>query len=254
MTDMADKRSQGKKEYPRYLQFRHLRLSKKAREYQHEIGHITSDLISINQRLQRSLALCHFVIATLGKPKVGYRISAPKDLELFDGLLYHIENFSFRLFAYRDKLALFLTFTLDAPFEEGEMNLMRRLPLLKEARRFHIDTEIKRFYEEPIKSILEKRKMMTHRAYYKSGLYDPMFMPDLTPKEHGLRKATIAWRKKIAAEATKIDDCLVEVFTINTNLTKKLKKYLSSKAAKPIRPAQTAGPSVITEQIAATIG
>jgi len=228
MADKVDKKS-SKGEHPRYLQFRDLRLSKKAREYQHEIGHLTSDLLTINQKIQRSLALCQFVISTIGKPNVGYRISPDKDMEIFGDLLYHMENFIFRIFAYRDKLALFINFVLDAPYEEGEMNLIRRFVKLKEARKFHIDTEVSRFYQNPIKDVLEKRKIMSHRAYYKSGHYNPFFMPDVSPKEIGLRKATVAWRRKIAEEASKMDECLAEVFVINTNVTKKLKKYLRNR-------------------------
>jgi hypothetical protein len=217
-------------EFPRYLQFKSHRLSKKAREYQHEIGHLTSDLLTIDQKLQRSLALCQLVIKTIGKPSVRYRISLDKDLENFQDILYHMENFIFRSFAYRDKLALFLNFALDAPFEEGEMNLIKRFLTFKEAKKSRISTEVARLYRNPVKDILERRKIMSHRAYYKPGIYSPLFFPEIDTKELGPRKTSIAWRKKVVAEVEKIDDCLSEIFTVNANITKKLKKYLDNHA------------------------
>ncbi len=232
MPDIKDK-TKTKKEHkiskkfaPQILVFTHRKLGKKARVYQHEINHLTFDLLEINRKIQKISSICKFVVDVYRNKKKGHQLSYQKDLEHFDEMLYHIENFIFRLYAYRDKIALFVNFALDIGFDEGENALAKRISKNKIAKNTHVDTELKKFSEQPFSKLLEKRTLMTHRAYYSN--YNPHFYPEgVSPAKDGLRKAKNEWKRKIIKEVETIDKAFIKITEINTHLTEKVFNYLS---------------------------
>lgn len=211
--------------YSKYLDFNHRRLSDKAKEYRHEISHLTSDLKTINQKIQRQTALCKYIISTLSSKKI-YRLSN-QYLSDFDDLLYHMENFELRLYAYKEKLSLFINFAFDFGYQESDRGLFDRLIKNKNVNKYLITTELKKLDLEFFKKLLKSRKLITHLLYYKPESYRRLY-PNKSIKKEGLKKITIEWKKQIAEETEYVDHCLVKIFEINKNITNKTIKYLNS--------------------------
>lgn len=212
--------------YSKYLDFNHRRLCDKAKEYRHEISHLTSDLQTINQKIQRQTALCKYTIDTLSSGKKIYRLSKQFFTD-FDDLLYHAENFVLRLYAYKEKLSLFINFAFDFDYQESDRGLFDRLVNNKNVNKYLITTEFKKLELDFFKKLLKRRKFMTHLLYYKPESYGRLY-PNKSIKKEGLKKITIEWKKQIIEETEYVDNCLVKIFEVNKNITKKTIKYLDS--------------------------
>ena|SRR3989344_1647114 len=215
------------RDQPRYLDFKSKKLIDEARQYQHEVSHLTSDLKSINERAQRCLAICKYVINTLGNSKKSYRLNWDVDFENFEDLSYHIENFIFRLHAYRDKLSMFINLTFRLGYDSSEMGVFDKLINNGQIIKFTIDTELRKMKaDKEVADLMNRRKLMSHKVYYCKGVGS--LFPDVSPQEVGIKKAAQQWRTKVITEAEKIDSCLVKIFEINEKITNKIKKYLSN--------------------------
>lgn len=216
------------KRNPKFLVFSHKKLSKKARAFRHEIQHLTGDLLNIDRKINRNLSVCEGIIKILGSEKQGFRAVFPRDDEdEFHELLYHLENFIFRLHAYRDKICIFINLVMKLGYSGTDMGLIEKLLEHGSIRKFHLDTELKKFSREEFLELLKTRKSMSHQVYYET--YDPYFMPDTSPKDVGFYKAALTWRRKIKKEVSKINNCMEQIFEINERLSEKLLAYLNTK-------------------------
>lgn len=215
---------------PKFLDFHHRKLPRKAKEYRHELFHVTRDLMEINRRIQQQLCICTFCINVLGQPSKGYRIDYNDAFDAIHDLRFEIENFIFRVQAYRDKLCLFVNFALNVGYTEDERQLLNHLidhHIVKESL---ISTELIKLKETPFREIMAKRKAMTHKSYYKVGLFSQYFMPSdesLSPRKIGVKKASVEWRRNIKKEPEALEECLVKIFELNEKITKKVKDYLN---------------------------
>jgi hypothetical protein len=225
-TSSSKKIVKKEKIYLKYLDFNHRRLSDKAKEYRHEVSHLTSDLQHINQKIQRQVALCRYIIDTLSKVNKTYRLSKQYFTD-FDTLLYHMENFVLRLYAYKEKLSLFINFSFDLGYLESDRGLYDRLIKNKKVNKNLITTELKKLNQEVFKKLFKRRKLMTHLVYYKPESYIHLLYPNLSIKKEGLKKVTMEWRKQIIKETEYIDICLVKIFEINKKITNKTIEYLN---------------------------
>lgn len=224
--ELAKKIVKKEKTYSKYLDFNHRRLCDKAKEYRHEISHLTSDLQSINQKIQRQTALCKYTIDTLSGGKKTYRLSRQFFTD-FDNLLYHIENFVLRLYAYKEKLSLFINYAFDLGYQESDRGLYDRLIKNKKVNKCLISTELKKLELDFFKKLLKRRKLMTHLVYYQSESYGSLY-PNKSIKKEGLKEIAAEWKKQISEETEYVDKCLVQIFEINKNITNKTIKYLDN--------------------------
>ena len=214
------------KENAKYLDFKHRKLNDKAREFRHEISHITIDLIDINRRIHETLVNCKHRIDIFGDPKKNH-LADKNQMQHFDNLLYHLENFAFRMQAYRDKLSLFINFGMNIGFEERDFGLIFRLIKNPISKEFHMDTELKKFEQEPIKKMLNLRKQMSHRSYYAADCHNPLFTPKgIDPKKVGYKKASLLWKKNISNECKSVNETVLKVLDINEKVSEKMIKFL----------------------------
>jgi len=219
----------GTSEY-KWFDYNHRKLNSKGKEYRHEVFHLTKDLVEINQKIRKILAICIDFISVLGLPSKGYQYKFHDGFRNIESLRYHMENFIFRIQAYRDKLSLFVNFAIKVGYKEDERQLLSNLIEHHIVKLAHIDTELIKLKEDPFKKLMAKRKAMSHKAYYDTGLYNPFFMPSdesLSPKKIGVKKASIEWRKNIKKEPELINEALVKIFDMNEKIIIKVDKYLS---------------------------
>ena len=211
-----------------FLDFGHRKLSKKSRIFRHEISHLTSDLLDIVRKINKNLAVCEGAIKIFGSKKQSFRASFPtgSNENDFHDLLYNIENFIFRLHAYRDKMCIFVNFVMKLGYSDSDLGLKEKLLRHEQIKRFHLDTELKKFSSGEFSDLCKARKSMSHAIYYEK--YNPYFMPEENPKDVGFYKAALAWRKKISKEVNRVNNCMEDVFEMNKQISKKLLKYLSN--------------------------
>jgi len=208
-----------------FFEFSHRKLNKKARIYKHELQHLTGDMLDIARKIYLGLSVCEGIIKALGSSDQTFKIKSYADYEnYFNDLLYHLENFSFRLYAYRDKLCIFINYVMKIGYSEGDEGLLKKLVNNTQVQKYHIDTELKKFLINEISELLKTRKLMTHNVYYDH--YNPYFMPDISPKDVGYYKAALAWRRRITQEVKKINDSMELIFEINEQISEKLLSYL----------------------------
>jgi len=141
---MKKKQTKIKKERTNiFFNFKKNKFSKKTVDYYTEIRRLTGDLINIASRVSRSLLLCKGDIELLNRGSFFPR-EFPND---FNDLRYHLENFCFRAGAYKDKMANFINQALQLGFGEREMGLVEKIQHNGIAKKYHLDTEIKKFYK-----------------------------------------------------------------------------------------------------------
>lgn len=209
-----------------FLDFGHRKFNKKARTYRHEVSHLTNDMLNIVRKTYKSLSICEGVIKVLGSKEQDFRIDSSIIYKTyFDDLLYHLENFIFRLYAYRDKLCIFINYVMKIGYSETDDGLLNKLINNSLIQKYHLDTELKKFQSGDFSELLNTRKLMTHKVYYDH--YDPYFMPDIKLEDVGYYKTALAWRRKILQEVKKINNSMEYIFEINTNIVKKLLTYLN---------------------------
>jgi len=212
------------------LQFKNRKLNKKAREFRHEVYHLTLDILEINRRIHESAALCKFKTENFGKAEKAGHIDHPRHSVYFDDLLYHLENFIFRVQAYKDKMCLFINFSLNLGFEEKDYGLFWRLLKNPSVREMHLDTELKKLDRGSVSEILKQRKVMSHRSYYKNESYNPLFIPkNISPKEVGHRRAALLWKRNIIVECNKANQTTLRILEVNRKTVLKVDAFLKDK-------------------------
>jgi len=209
------------------FQFKHRKLKRKAREFQHEVTHLTLDLVEINRRIHETGSLCKFRIDYFGAKDEKQHLFHPRHRQYFDDFLYHLENFTFRTQAYRDKLSLFVSYALGLGFDENDQRIFGHLLKNTIVKEVYIDTELKKFTRSPPKDILERRKLMSHKQYYHSESYNPHFVPkEISPRVVGYKKAARLWAKNIQMECSKSDRTVRWALGINEKVAKKTVQFL----------------------------
>lgn len=86
----------------------------------HEISHLTSDMLVIIRKANINFAICEKVVKVLGSRKQTFRIATFTEIEDFFDLVYNIENFIFRVSAFRDKYCMFLNQVFKFGYPESE--------------------------------------------------------------------------------------------------------------------------------------
>lgn len=208
-----------------YLDFGHKKFTKKARSYRHEVSHVTSDMLKMDQKANHCLFLCEGIVKVIGSKERPFRIEHfNSEARYFNDLLFELENFTFRLHAYRDKLCIFLNYIMRIGYDESDTDLLNKLLRHEVIKKYHIDTELKKFKNKELQTVLNTRKNMSHKIYYDG--HNPLFMPSESPRDIGLYKATLLWKNKLRVEVKKIDGCMEKVFEINERVSEKLIKFL----------------------------
>ena len=134
-----------------------------------------------------------------------------------------MENFVFRIHAYRDKLCLFINFAFNLGFDDRDVTPSRILKH-RTVHEAHIDTEIKRFSQPPLRTFIERRNVISHRIYYgKEGYFS--FFPDKPGKNISPKKLTSNWRGKVKPEIENADKAILKIRDMNERLTKKVLAY-----------------------------
>lgn len=210
-----------------YLDFGHRKLNKKSRVFRHEISHLTLDLLSIVRKINRNLAVCEGAIKIFGSKKQSFRAIFPtiSNENDFHELLYNIENFIFRLHAYKDKMCIFINFVMRLGYSDSDLGLVKKLLNHEIVKRYHLDTELKKFSLGEFSELSKTRKSMSHRIYYER--YNPLFMPEENPKDVGYYKAALAWKRKVIKEVNGINNCMENIFEINKRVSEKLLNFLN---------------------------
>jgi hypothetical protein len=206
-----------------FFDFKGNKFTKIARIYHHELLHLTSDLISVNRRIQESAGLCHQQINFI-KEKKRHLIPSSRPI-CFKDALYHLENFSFRITGYRDKLVQFINQALRIGFNEKSMGVLSTIISHGTIRDARLDTELKKFdKDKDFKDALSERILMTHRRYYQieSG-YNTLMMP-IKETKNGNEKLKL-WRQNIQAKANRADRIVLKVIDMNDRIMQKINDY-----------------------------
>lgn len=214
---------------PRLLIFKHRKLCKNARDYCHEITHLTIDLLEINMRIQKSRAECEYIIGVIGKKNYINQVAKDEIIKAFQDLSYHVENFAFRLHAYRDKYCNLLNHVLGLGYDDADTSIANHLSKNINVKNNRFDTELKKFQSDTLQLFLSRRKLMSHKIYYNKENYNPMYLPE-KDLPFGEKKFTENWKKNIIAEADKTQKVLEKLLRINSNTTNKLTRYLNQKS------------------------
>ncbi|KKQ64846.1 MAG: hypothetical protein US86_C0015G0009 [Candidatus Daviesbacteria bacterium GW2011_GWA2_38_24] len=207
-----------------FFDFQGNKFTKLARAYHHEILHLTGDLGIINKRIQESIALCHQQISFIKKGQV-HLLSAREPI-CFADALYHLENFTFRVTGYRDKLVQFINQALRIGFDEKAMGVLGTIISHGTVRDAHLDTEIKKFdKDQDFKDILNQRILMTHRRYYNNEAgYNSLLVPNIEATD--TKGKLKLWRENIKTRANRADRVVLKSRDINDRVMKKINDYL----------------------------
>lgn len=207
-----------------FFSFQKNRFTRLARSYHHELLHLTGDLMHINRRIHESTTLCHQQIEFLKKGR-GHLVSLNEPL-CFEDTLYHLENFTFRVTGYRDKLVQFINQALRIGFDEKAMGVLSTIISHGTIRDAHLDTELKKFdKDKDFKQILSERILMTHRRYYQIETgYNRLMQPlsDAKNPKEDLKR----WKQNIQTKANRADRIVLRIRDINDRVMDKINEYL----------------------------
>lgn len=212
------------KKHRAFFDFQGNKFTKPARDYHYELLRLTGDLIAANRRVQESSCLCHQQINFFNKNS-GHLIPNSEP-SCFKDALYHLENFTFRVTGYRDKLVQFVNQALRIGFDEKSMGVLGPIVNNRTVRDSHIDTEIKRFdKDKDFKQVLSDRVLMTHRRYYQIETgYNPLMMPREEAKNP--RDNPRLWKQNIQTKASRADRIVLKAMEMNDRVMVKINSYL----------------------------
>lgn len=206
-----------------FFNFKANKFTKLARDYHNEIHQLTTDLLRINRKIQDAAALCHLQINFI-KKKNSHLIS-PLVPPCFDEILYHIENFDFRVTGYRDKLVQFINQALRIGFDEGTMGILNVIATHKIVCDARLDTEIKKFLKDKdFKEILSERILLSHRRYYQSKTgYDRLLQPrtEVKSSKEGIKR----WKENIQTKTDRANRVCLKVVDMNDRVMQKINDY-----------------------------
>lgn len=207
-----------------FFDFQGNKFTKLAREYHHELSHLTGDLLRVNRKIQESATLCHLQISFI-KRKEQHLISPSRPV-CFSDALYHIENFAFRVTGYRDKLVQFINQALRIGFDEKTMGVLTTIVSHGTVRDAHLDTELKKFDKDSdFKVALSERILMTHRRYYSTETgYSSMLMSGEESKDPDMKLKL--WKQNIQTKASRANRIALKARDMNDRVMQKINAYL----------------------------
>jgi hypothetical protein len=207
-----------------FFDFKANKFTKLARDYHHELKHITADLSGVNRRVQESAVLCQQQLEYI-KKKLGHLVSPDRPV-CFGDTLYHLENLALRVTGYRDKLVQFINQALRLGNDEKSSGMLGTLVSHGTVRDAHLDTELKRFNRDnDFNEVLSERILMTHRRYYKEETgYSPMLMPVEQAKSPDDKLKL--WRQNIQAKVNRANRIVLKVIQMNNKVMNKINLYL----------------------------
>lgn len=223
-----DKKDQIRKDL---LIFKERKLSKKARDYRDEITEITLVLLEINRKIHESGKLSLLRPWCFGEQENARHLTHTRFGDYILDLNYHMENYILRLQAYRDKLALLINYALDLECDEKEMGLIYKIKNKKLVKKANLQTELNKLTRKKssIYELLEKRKKISHKLYYNSPDYNPLFIPrEINPKKVGQKKASKKWQQNISSEVSKYNTATKNILKINRAVSDKIIKFFKS--------------------------
>lgn len=198
----------------------------KAKEFRNELVRLMSDLRFTNERVQYSAQISSFNIKAIPH-KAGF---VPKPSEVFrqiNGFVYHYENFCYRAYAFREKLLKFLNaiFIIELPDQDVKMNLMKKMPAVKEAG---LVTLLEKFQGKQIlKKVIEDRNSLTHKLYYGST-FDHYLRPIHDKRNSGegeFKRWLTSWRTEIINRSKLTDRFTHEIYGMNHELSERIIRY-----------------------------
>ncbi len=210
-----------------FFNFNRKKFSRLARDYHHEIVHLTGDLRRINQIIQVSALLSNQQINLMKRKNTSHLISET-GLLTFEDTQYHVENFSFRLTGYRDKLVQFINQALKIGFDETTMGILGPISKNRTIKDAHLDTEIKKFQKDKdFKEVLSERILMTHRRYYgKENAYSPLMTPNL----EGIADKNAFfknWKQNVLAKANRTNRLVLKTMDMNDRVMEKINSCIA---------------------------
>ncbi len=223
--DPTKQKVQNKNKGRPFFNFQGNKFSKLARDYHHELLHLTIDLRRVNQRIQESTLLCRQQIDFIRKSQSRHLISKTGFI-YFEDALYHLENFTFRIASFRDKLVQFINQALRIGFEEKSTGVLGTIVSHGTVRDAHIDTEIKKFdQDKDFSEALSERTLMTHRRYYKvEAGYNMLLIPGSEAKDR-VEKLKL-WKQNIKVKANRANRIVLKIMDIDDRVMQKINDYL----------------------------
>jgi hypothetical protein len=208
-----------------FFEFQANKFTRLARDYHHELTHVTIDLRKINRRLHESAALCQQQINFIKKPDAEHLL-APTQPICFEDTIYHLQNFSFRVTAYRDKMMQFVNQALRLGFDETAMGVHPAISNNRIVKDAHIDTELKKFQKDKdFKNALSERILLSHRRYYhREGGYNELLIPksETNDKKEKLK----LWKKNIESQSARANRIVLKAVDLNDKIMTKINDYL----------------------------
>jgi hypothetical protein len=206
-----------------FFNFNKNKFTKLARDYHRELFYLTVDLYRTNRKLHESAALCHQQINFLKKKNTSHLVPHLEP-PCFRDALYHVENFSFRVTGYRDKIVQFINQSLRLGFDEGAMGVLNAIRSNRIVKESHLDTELRRFEKnKDFKDVLSERILMTHRRYYKPELgYDALMKPATSKTGKELLKL---WKQNIELKTNRANRIVLAVTSMNNRVMDKINVY-----------------------------
>lgn len=224
-TTKTDRSKTASKKKRQFFDFKGNKFTKAARVYHHELLRLTIDLLEVNRRIQDATVLCQKQINFIKSNKQHHLVSKTGYVH-FENALYHIENFSFRVTGYRDKVAQFVNQALRIGNDEKAIGILGALLSHGTIRDAHIDTELKKFdKDKDFKDVLSERILMTHRRYYQEeNGYDNLMRPTLETKD--LKEKLKLWRQNIQNKAARANRIALKAMDVNDRVMEKVNRYL----------------------------
>ncbi len=216
--------TENKKDKPPFFDIDKRLLSKRAKDYHNEVLFLTLNLRDTFNKASRTLLLCEKDAKIMMNKTSGFLPTW--EYEDFEELSYHLENFWLRSFNYREKICQLINCVLGLQFSEKsslfpkllEDSIVRISGLHKELQKFNND--------KTFKSILTKRKHLTHRIYYETPVagYDRAFRP--ISKSTAL--SLTLWLANMRKEVRSVERFLDKVFDLNDSIMIKLIAYVKN--------------------------
>ena len=198
-----------------------------SKELRTEVRRMLISIRYTNEKIQYTGQLCQFNLRSI-PTKSGFAPSHPEVFRLMESFVYHYENYCYRVFAFREKLIMFINEILELEYEGHEINLknVKRHPYVKDA---HITALLEKFNKKQfLGKLIDERNQLTHKLYYGKN-FDHYLRPTFiyqTPAE--FKKWFSTWKGEVTSRSKRVENATHVITGMAHDVASRVIKYKDS--------------------------
>lgn len=198
-----------------------------SKKHQAEIMRMLSSIRYTNEQVQYTGQICQFNVRSI-PTKSGFNPSFSEVFRLMQEFVYHYENYCYRVFAFREKLSLFINEILELGYVGRDIAIknLKIHPMVKAAK---LNSLIGKFYDKRLLGkVIDERHKLTHKLYF-GKTFDHFLRPTFDYKtEAEFKKWCAGWKGEVASRSELTNKATYTTMTMGHEVATRIVDYKNS--------------------------